>query len=82
MNAISISAGTQRAVPTARILCRRYTSKGRAGWRPSRGDSGSGKLLRGLLVLAAAAGFGYGLLLLVDLVQNCALFVAGVGRLI
>ena len=50
--------------------------------RPSRLDSGGKKLLFELLVLAAALGIGYGLLCLVDLVQNCALFVAGVGRLI
>jgi len=82
MNAISISAGTQRAIPGARTTFQKHTSKACARWRPWRGDSGGRRLLSGLLVLVAAGGVGYGILRLVDLVQNCALFVAGVGRLI
>jgi len=82
MNAISISARTQRAVPGARSTFQKHTSKAFAWPGSPRGDSGSRKLLCGLLGLGVAAGFGYGVLRLVDLVQSCALFVAGAGRLI
>ena len=49
---------------------------------PSWRDPGGEKMLLGMLVLAAAVVIGYGFFCLMDLVQNCTLFSAGVGRLI
>ena len=48
----------------------------------ARPDPGSGKMLPRLLVLAGAAGIGYFLLCLVELVENCALFGSEVARLV
>ena len=48
---------------------------------PSRRDSGREGMLLGLLALAAAVAIGYGFSCLVELVQNWAVFGAGVGRL-
>ena len=49
---------------------------------PSRRGSGREGMLLGLLALAAAVAIGYGFSCLVELVQNWALFGAGVERLI
>ncbi len=49
---------------------------------PWRREGGGDKFIRALLVLASALSLGYGFFWLVDLVQNCALFGAGVARLI
>ncbi len=61
---------------------REHRSKKRALRMSARPDSGGGKMLPGLLVLAGAAGIGYFLLCLVELVENCALFGSEVARLI
>ncbi len=73
MNTISLSAGMRTAG-----LRKRGGTPVTPLWR----ESGGEKILLGLLVLAAAVGIGYGFLCVVDLVQNFALFGAGVERLI
>ena len=82
MNTISMNAEARRAALEARITPRKHPSRACALPLPSWRDAGGEKILRGLLVLAAAVGIGYGFLCVVDLVQSCALFGAGVGRLI
>ena len=82
MKTISINAEPRAAVLGARIAPRTHPRKVCARLRPSWRKSGSEKILPGLLVLAAAAGIGYGCSCLVDLVQSCALFGARVAQLI
>ena len=65
-----------------RTAPQRPLSKPHSLLMPSRGESGLEKLFLGLLVVAAVIGVGYGFSCLVDLVQNWALFGAGVGHLI
>jgi hypothetical protein len=73
MNAISISSQARTAA------LRKHNGARLVPWQR---DSGGEKILLGLLVLATAVGIGYGFFCLVDLVQSCALFSAGAGRLI
>ena len=73
MNTIAISAAAWTAA---------FRQHAGARLMPLRWGSAGEKMLLGLLVLAAAAGIGYGFFCLVDFVQTCALFSAGVGRLI
>lgn len=61
---------------------RKHPSRKRVLRMSARPDPGSGKMLPGLLVLAGAAGIGYFLLCLVELVENCALFGSEVARLV
>ena len=79
MKTISINAGPRAAALRARIAPRTHPRKVCARLMPPWRKSGGEKILPGLLVLAAAAGIGYGCSCLVDLVQSCALFAAGVG---
>ncbi len=82
MKTISIGAEAQRALVRAAIAPRNHFGKGGARRRAARRDFDGRKILAGLLVLAGAAGIGYGVSFLVNLVQSCALFAAGMGRLI
>ncbi len=82
MKTISIGAEAQRALVQAAIAPGNHFGKGCARRRAARRDFDARKILSGLLVLAGAAGIGYGVSFLVNLVQSCALFAAGVGRLI
>jgi len=51
-----------------------------AFWLASANECHTEKLLMGMLIVAAVGGVAYGLACLVDLVQNWALFYAGVGH--
>ncbi len=82
MNTTSINADYQQALVRAGIGPRKQLRKGYAALRLARRDFSCRKMLSGLLVLAGAVGIGYGVSFLVNLVQSCALFAAGVGRLI
>ena len=70
------------AEPRAQTAPQRRPGAIRAGLMPSKRDSGREGMLLGLLMLVAAVAIGYGFSCLVDLVQNWAVFGAGVGRLI
>ncbi len=82
MNTISIDAENQRALAGAALGPREHIRKGYTPPRRTRRDFGSRKILSGVLVLAGALGLGYSVSFLVTLVQSCAVFAAGVGRLI
>jgi len=68
--------------PRVRTLPRQRSGKTQALLMPSRRGSGREGMLLGLLTLAAAVAIGYGFYCLVELVQNWALFGAGVERFI
>lgn len=70
------------AAPKARNARQPAAGKTRLLLMPSRRDAGLERLFLGLLVVAAIIGIGYGFSCLVDLVQNWAVFGAGVDRLI
>jgi hypothetical protein len=70
------------ASPRARKARQNPAGKTRAWLMPARRESRLEKLFLLLLVTAAVIGIGYGFSCLVDLVQNWALFGAGVDRLI
>ena len=80
MKTISMNAEAPAAGLRARIAPRKHPSKAWARLMPSWREAVGDKMLRGLLVLAATVGIGYGFCCLVDLVQSCALFAAEVGR--
>ncbi len=82
MSTISINAENQRGLARAGFGPRKHARNGGAMLRAARRDFSGRKILSGLLVLAAALSVGYGVCFLVNLVQSCALFAAGVGRLI
>ena len=68
MKTISMTAGG------GKTALGQHTGRARARLMPSWRDFGGEKLLRGLLVLTAVAGLGYGCVCVVNLVQSCALF--------
>ncbi len=73
---------TPRLGPALQRQPGRTATTSRSVWITTTSETRSEKLAMGLIVLSAAIGIGYGLWCLLDLVQNWAVFHAGVGVLL